>query len=50
LDHWIGTIGVQIGTGDIGNQLTKVIVNPANSHLNHFGGVARSLADAAGNK
>jgi len=24
-------------------------VNPANSHLNPFGGVARAIADAAGN-
>jgi len=49
LDHWIGTIRVQIGTGDIVNQQTQAIVNPANSHLNHFGGVARVIADAAGN-
>jgi len=49
LDHWIGTIRVQIGTGDIVNQQTQAIVNPANSHLNHFGGVARAIADAAGN-
>jgi len=30
-------------------QHTQAIVNPANSHLNHFGGVARAIADAAGN-
>jgi len=47
LDYSIGTIPVQIGTGDIINQHTQAIVNPANSHLNHFGEVAR--ADAAGN-
>jgi len=49
LDHWIGTIHVQMGTGDIVNQHTQAIVNPANSHLNHFRGVARATADAAGN-
>jgi len=43
LDHWIGTIRVQNGTGDIVNQQTQAIVNPANSHLNHFGGVARAI-------
>jgi len=48
LDQGIGTIRVQIGTGDIVNQQTQAIVNPANSHLNHFGGVARAIADAAG--
>jgi len=42
LDHWRRTIRVQIGTGDIVNQQTQVIVNPANSHLNHFGRVAYS--------
>jgi len=40
LDHWIYTVRVQIGAGDITHQAVKVIVNPANSHLNHFGGVA----------
>jgi len=49
LDHWMRTIRVQIGTGDIVKQHTQAIVNPANSHLNHFGGVARAIADAAGN-
>jgi len=49
LDRWIGTIIVQIGTGDMVRQHTQEIVNPANSHLNHFGGVARAIADAAGN-
>jgi len=49
LDHWIGTVRVQIGTGDLVKQHTQAIVNPANSHLNHFGGVARAIADAAGN-
>jgi len=43
------TIRLQIGTGDIVKQHTQAIVNPANSHLNHFGGVARVIADAAGN-
>jgi len=38
LDHWIGTIRIQIGTGDLIRQHTQAIVNPANSHLNHFGG------------
>jgi len=42
-------IRVQIGTGDIVKQHTQAIVNPASSHLNHFGGVARVIADAAGN-
>jgi len=41
------TIRVQIGTGDIVKQHTRAIVNPANSHLNHFGEVARVIADAA---
>jgi len=50
LDHWIGTICVQKGTGDITHQRTQAIVNAANSHLNHFGGVARAIADAAGNE
>jgi len=49
LDHWIGTIRVQIGTGDIVKQHTQAIMNPANSDMNHFGGVARAIADAAGN-
>jgi len=49
LDQWIGTIRVQIGTGDMVRQHTQAIVNPANSHLNHFGEVARAIADAAGN-
>jgi len=49
LDHWIGTIRVQIGTGDIVNQQTQAIVNLANNHLNHFGGLAQALADAARN-
>jgi len=48
-DEYIATIRVQIGTGDIVRQHTPAIVNPANSHLNHFGGVARIIADAAGN-
>jgi len=47
LDQWIGKIRVQIGTGDLIQQHTPAIVNPANSHLNHFGGEA--IADAAGN-
>jgi len=42
-------IRVQIGTGDIVKQHTQEIVNPANSHLNHFGGVAWAIADAGGN-
>jgi len=33
LDHWIGTIRVQISTGNIVIQQTQAIVNPANSHL-----------------
>jgi len=49
LDHWMGTIRVQIGTSDIVHQQTQAIVNPANSHLNHFGGVACAIADGAGN-
>jgi len=48
LDRWMGTLRVQIGTGDIVRQHIKAIVNPANSHLNHFGGAARIIADAAG--
>jgi len=48
LDHWLGTIRVQIGTGNIVKQHTQAIVNPANSHLNHFVGVARVIADTAG--
>jgi len=48
-DQWIGTIRVRIATGDIVHQHARAIVNPANSHLNHFGGVARAIADAAGN-
>jgi len=48
LDQWIGTLRVQIGTGDIVKQHTQAIVNPANSHLNHFGGVARAIPDVAG--
>jgi len=48
LDQWIGTLRVQIGTGDIVKQHTQAIVNPANSHLNHFGGAAWTIADAAG--
>jgi len=36
LDHWMKTIHVQIGTGDIVQQQTQAIVNPANSHLDHF--------------
>jgi len=48
LNHWIGTIRVQIGTGDIVKPHIQAIVNPANSHLNHFGGVARVSADLAG--
>jgi len=44
----MGTLRVQIGTGDIVRQHTKAIVNPANSHLNHFGGAARDIADTAG--
>jgi len=49
LDNLIRTIRVQIGTSDIVKQHTQAIVNPANSHLNHFGGVVRAIADAAGN-
>jgi len=48
LDLWIGTLRIQVGTGDIVKQHTQAIVNPANSHLNHFGGAARAIADAAG--
>jgi len=48
LDEWIVTLRVQIGTGDIVKQHTRAIVNPANSHLNHYGGAARAIADAAG--
>jgi len=48
LDEWIGTLRVQIGTGDIVKQHTRAIVNPANNHLNHFGGAARAIADVAG--
>jgi len=45
----MGTIRVQIGTGDIVKQHAQAIINPANSHLNHFAGVTRAIADAAGN-
>jgi len=48
-DQWIGTIRVQIGTGDIVQRHTRSIVNPTNIHLNHFRGVARAISDAAGN-
>jgi len=48
LDHWIGTIRLQIGTGYLVLQHAQAIVNPASSHLNHFGGVARAIADTAG--
>jgi len=33
----------------LSNQQTQAIVNPANTHFNHFGGVACATADAAGN-
>jgi len=49
LDQWIDTICVQIGMGDLVLQHTQAIVNPANSHLNQFGGAACAIADAAGN-
>jgi len=49
LERWMGTMRIQIGTGDLVQQHTKAIVNPANIHLNHFGGVAQAIADAAGN-
>jgi len=49
LEYWIETIRVQIGTGAIVNQQAQAIVNPANSHLNHFGGVACAITDAPGN-
>jgi len=49
LDHWIDTVRVQISTDDLVQQHIQAIVNPANSHLNHFRGVARAIADAAGN-
>jgi len=48
LDQWIGTIRVQIGTGDLVLQHTQAIVNPTNSHLNHFGAIARAIADVTG--
>jgi len=48
-DEYIATIRMQIGTGDIVQQHTPAIVNSTNSHLNHYGGVARVIADAAGN-
>jgi len=48
LDNYMRTIRVQIGTGEIVEQHTQKILNPANSHLKHFGGVARVIADAAG--
>jgi len=48
-DEYIATIRVQFGTGDIVQQHVPAIVNPANSHLNHYGGLARVIADAAGN-
>jgi len=40
---------VRIATGDIVPQHIRAIVNPGNSHLNHFRGVACAIADAAGN-
>jgi len=48
-DEYIAKVRIQIGMGDILQQHTPAIVNPANGHLNHFGGVARARADAAGN-
>ncbi|XP_075422293.1 uncharacterized protein LOC142463429 [Ascaphus truei] len=39
---------VTVGTGDITTAVVDVIVNPANSQLQHGGGLARSISLAAG--
>jgi len=39
---------LEIGRGDITSENVDAIVNAANSHLNHGGGVARAIADRGG--
>jgi len=41
-------IQVHVGEGDLVKQSVYAIVNPANSHLDHGGGAAKIIADAAG--
>lgn len=39
---------LEIGQGDITSEKVDVIVNAANSHLSHGGGVARAIAECGG--
>jgi len=50
IELWFGKLLVHNDIGDIDKQQIQAIGNPANSHLNHFGGVDREIADAAGNE
>jgi O-acetyl-ADP-ribose deacetylase (regulator of RNase III) len=43
-------IKVQVLRGDLTQQKSEAIVNPANKHLLHSGGAAKAIADAAGYK
>jgi len=48
MKHRINQTTIELIQGDITKQTTDCIVNAANSHLHHGGGVARAIATAAG--
>lgn len=44
----LSSIQVKIAKGDLTKQKTEAIVNPCNGRLEHFGGAAKAIAEAAG--